>query len=349
MSNFPISVDTDGSLFLAVDNLKTILTNNIDASTFTIPVVTTSGFPDIGFVTIPVNTDITLSEKIKYISKTLTEFNAIQRGSGNTLAAGHLAGTDVLHAIVANHHNELKNAIFALEQFVGISGSENFVPQDAFGNVSIAGTTSFGNNITVIGQALVSQLLTAGSGLITGELTVSSGIFIKSLTVSGVPVVTETAVLQSAYDAGDGTITTSVGKPVIITEGAFTQSLTISGIAVNLFPVKGILSFITPIITGKGSNKEIDQSFNTRSLIRKLKVFPEQQAVNSFVIEFFKNGLFGVDKLEYKATASGVYIDNVVWFHEDEDQTSNIHFKLTNNSNTDSKFTVELLAEEFSK
>jgi len=119
-------------------------------------------------------------------------------------------------------------------------------------------------------------------------------------------------------------------------------------IILDSFPRKGTVSFTTLTVAGSGGIRTNDEAFNNRSLIRKLTVTPAQPAVNSFVIEFFKSGSFSAGKLEYKATASGTFVDNDVWFHEDEDQVSEVHLKLTNNSIADSTFTVELSAEEFS-
>ena len=119
-------------------------------------------------------------------------------------------------------------------------------------------------------------------------------------------------------------------------------------IILNSFPRKGTTSFTTPTVAGSGGIRTTDEAFNNRSLVRKLKVTPTDPTIDSFVIEFFKTGGFSADKLEYQATASGTFIDNDVWFHEDEDQVSEVHMKVTNNSLTDSTFSVQLSAEEFS-
>jgi len=148
MVNFPNSFDTDGTLFIAVNNLRTTLTSSIDASTLTIPVVTTSGFPDVGFITILSDeNDITQAEAIAYNSITSTTFSATQRGAGNTPALPHDSGDNVDLTIVAAHHNELKDAVIELEHFVGVSGSANFLRVDstALGDlvdVTTAGATS---------------------------------------------------------------------------------------------------------------------------------------------------------------------------------------------------------------
>ncbi|KKL75009.1 hypothetical protein LCGC14_2059180, partial [marine sediment metagenome] len=86
------------------------------------------------------------------------------------------------------------------------------------------------------------------SGTLTldgGELVAPTGTFSTSLTISGVPVATGTAVdtLQDVYDAGDGTISTTGGKPFELTgtgeltavTGTFTTGLTVGGGSTNIF------------------------------------------------------------------------------------------------------------------
>ncbi len=291
MVNFPVSFDDDTTLFVAVNNLRTQLTSSIDASTLTIPVTSTTGFPSTGFISILTGTDITLTEAIKYTSLTSTQFNASERGAGGTTAATHQINDNVDFTIVASHHNELKDAVLELEQFVGVSGSENFLRINDSGNVFIPGTLNVDGSVGLAGDLVVS----------------GTGAFTTSLTISGVPVSTGT----------------------------------------SIFPRKGFVSFTTPVAAGSGGTVSDDESFNNRSLVRKTKVTPAEAGVDSYLVEFFKDSTLSADKLEYQATGSGTFIDNDVWFHEDEDQLFEIHYKLTNNSVTDSTFTVELTAEEF--
>ena len=175
--NYPNSLDDDSSLFVAVNNLRTTLTSDIDDSQLTIPVVTTAGFPNSGFITILSNPDdITQAEAIRYEGVTPTTFSGTERGAGGTAAFSHGAGTSVDLTVVADHHNVLKDAVIELEKFVGVSGSENFLPQDQFGNVTIQG------DLTVVSG-------TFDNLAVQEPFTTSSGVFIDSLTVSGTPVV----------------------------------------------------------------------------------------------------------------------------------------------------------------
>lgn len=118
-------------------------------------------------------------------------------------------------------------------------------------------------------------------------------------------------------------------------------------VTINQFPEKATKSFTTPIVFGGGSATTINESFNNRCLVRKLRVVPTNTSVNNYVIEFFKSGSFAAAKLEYQATANGEFVDNDVWFHEDEDLAQELHLKITNNSGFSSTFTVELTQEVF--
>ncbi len=364
MVNFPVSLDDDTTLFIAVNNLRTELTSSIDASTLTIPVTTTAGFPSTGFVGILTGTDITQTEAIKYTSIASTQFNASERGADGTTAVIHDAGDNVDFTIVASHHNEIKDAILELEQFVGVSGSENFLQvntlQDAYDTgdgtifrssdkpVVVSGELGDSSpaDLFVIGSGIYTALLAIGDpeagpftaidpfAVITDTILATIGDFADVLTVSGIPVAT-------------GTL-----DPLVVGTIAVSDSMTVSGEPVStgtaIFPRKGSTSFATLTVAGAGGTRSDDEPFNNRSLVRKTKVTPTATGIDSYVVEFFKDSTFAADKLEYQATGSGTFIDNDVWFHEDEDQLFQIHYKLTNNSLTDSIFTVELTAEEFS-
>ena len=113
------------------------------------------------------------------------------------------------------------------------------------------------------------------------------------------------------------------------------------------FTKKGTKNIVTLSVNDSGGIRQIDSSFNNRSLIRKLKVTPALAEVDSYVVEFFRSDSFASNTLEYQATGNGTLIDNETWYHEDEDGTSELHLKITNNSITPSTFTVELTQEEF--
>ena len=118
-------------------------------------------------------------------------------------------------------------------------------------------------------------------------------------------------------------------------------------VEISNLPQKETKSFTTTAIGDSGGSNQSNETFNNRSWVRKLKVTPTDGSVNSFLIEFFSDSTFSAAKLEYQATASGTFIDNAGWFHEDEESAEELHLKLTNNSLATSTFTIELTAEVF--
>lgn len=118
-------------------------------------------------------------------------------------------------------------------------------------------------------------------------------------------------------------------------------------VEISNLPQKGTKSFTTTAVSNSGGFSDFNETFNNRSWVRKLKVTPTDPSVNSYLIEFFHDGSFSGPKLEYQATASGTFIDNAGWFHEDEESAEELHLRITNNSLTTSTFTVELTAEVF--
>lgn len=110
MAIFPLNVSTDTNLYVAVNNVSTVLTDNpLTAGAVTVNVSSTATFPASGIITINL-------EAIFYAAKTATSFTGCIRGFDGTVAATHSVGTSVFHDIPAAHHNVLKDEIKAIEQ-----------------------------------------------------------------------------------------------------------------------------------------------------------------------------------------------------------------------------------------
>lgn len=346
MPNFPGSIDDDVSLFLAANNARTSLTSNISDSDLTIPVVTTSGFPNTGFLTILSDPDdITKAEAISYVGVTLTTFSGVLRGAGGTTAASHGSLDNVDLTVIAEHHNELKDAVIALETFVGTTSAEKFLPQDTSGNVLITGTLNVPDTITA-GISLTISGVPVTTGTIGDPFVLPDDITVSGI-VAGSGIFTDLVIATGTV--GELTVT----GDLIGFDGSFTNSLTVSGIPVvvgePLFPNKETISFTTVTVAGQGGSENINEpGFNIRSLVRKLKVTPTDFTVEAFQIDFYINSSFAENKLEYRATATGTFIDNATWFHEDEDSIGELHLRIINNATNDSTFTIELTSEAFS-
>lgn len=234
---FPSGFDTDTSLFLAVNNKRTRLTSNITDTTTTIPVITTSGFPSTGFVTILTGTDVTKAEAIAYSGTGSTTFLNAERGADGTVALPHNANDNVDLTIVSRHHNNMKDAVIQLEQFVGVSGNENFLRVDDSGNVTISGNFDF-----------------KMSGAISGTVTVGE---IPTMAAPNVP-----------FDLEDGTFTTSSTAYVDITDSV-TAPLPVGHNLLIYGATAGTSAGTTPsvnlkcVFAGVDAGENSDRSFAT--------------------------------------------------------------------------------------
>jgi len=119
--NFPGSADDNSTLFEVINNLVTTLGANIDDVVTSIDLSDASLFPSTGgFFSIG-------TEVIHYESKTGNTMNVCTRGADDTTAVSHNIGDAVSMRVIAIHHNRLKDAIIALEDWAialgGGSGS----------------------------------------------------------------------------------------------------------------------------------------------------------------------------------------------------------------------------------
>lgn len=112
MATFPGAVSTDSDLYIAVNNKTTQLTDNpLTIGATTANVVSTAGFPTVGFISID-------GEIIKYSGLTGTSFTGLTRGQDGTSAAAHVQNSQVYHNVIAIHHNVLKDEIKAEQLFI---------------------------------------------------------------------------------------------------------------------------------------------------------------------------------------------------------------------------------------
>ncbi len=235
--NFPSSLDDDNSLYIAVNNLRTQLTGNITDAVTTIPVITTVGYPDVGFITILTGADITQAEAIAYSGTDGLNFLNAERGADGTPALQHSANDNVDLTIVARHHENVKDAIIEIERFIGVSGSENFVPFVG-GNVVLPGTLSVQDTLTVSGGATFCFVTVTGTLSVTGLASFDEVILTGNLDMQGnllqsagvaavqdaVPVVVATGLLWFDTDAVGG----SPSDPNLPAGGIFAATVSTS-------------------------------------------------------------------------------------------------------------------------
>jgi len=112
---YPTGIDANDNLLEVKDKKQTALSDPLTIGELVeIVVASTSGFPDIGYLTID-------NEVIKYDAKEATKFKTLTRGCQSTSAAAHLKGSKVYLNVLAIHHNILKDTIIKIEQELGIS------------------------------------------------------------------------------------------------------------------------------------------------------------------------------------------------------------------------------------
>lgn len=143
-AKWPSAVATDADLYTAVNLLQTTLSGNINNSTTTVGLTSTTGFPTAGAVTID-------NEVIFYTGVSGSNLTGCTRGADGTSAASHNSGVPVGATIVAFHHNGLMAEIEAIETDLnarfGFGSTSIVVPSSvaftlaATTNQAILGTT----------------------------------------------------------------------------------------------------------------------------------------------------------------------------------------------------------------
>lgn len=190
-TNWPSTISSDTNLLIAVNNCGTLLTANTTSGAGTISVADTTCFPTAGYVTIE-------DEALLCTGKTATTFTGCTRGADGTTAASHTSGTVAFHAVIAAHHNVLKNELIAMSTYffqgsqvhidttsirLGISTGTPQAPLTVLGTGTaynlLASTSSLGSpvalgvtnaGVVAVGNSLTSPSIT-DSGLTSGRVT----------------------------------------------------------------------------------------------------------------------------------------------------------------------------------
>lgn len=108
-TQYPIGLDNDSTLFDLTDRATSFLSSGISNSDTTISLVNGSNFPS-GVQILTIDNELILCS-----SRTGNNFTAIARGFHGTSAASHLADTKVSLNWTAHHHNNIKDAVVAIE------------------------------------------------------------------------------------------------------------------------------------------------------------------------------------------------------------------------------------------
>ena len=129
VSNFPDSFDSNENLYLVHDSLRLRLAEDYNPGDTTI---TVEGDPDV-FLQFPNTGILTLTEQCSDIEERAISFYYTGKGT-NTFTGLSLLPTfpdvvkpkritNVTQNVMASHHNALKDALIAIENFVGVKGT----------------------------------------------------------------------------------------------------------------------------------------------------------------------------------------------------------------------------------
>jgi len=133
-SDFPTAFDTNENLFLVHDSLRVKLVEDYNPGDTEITVLGDAGvmdrFPDTGVITLTEQCSEPSIRAISlhYDSKTDTTFEGLELMPGFTDVVKPKSVTNVTMNVYADHHNAIKNAVIAIQQFVGLEGEEATSP-----------------------------------------------------------------------------------------------------------------------------------------------------------------------------------------------------------------------------
>jgi len=118
LSIYPLAFDSKDTLYDAKNNAESDLSHSLNFSADFILVSDTSSFPDAGLIRIE-------NEIIYYSEKSTGALRALKRGFAGSQQNQHPIGSKVSHAVMAEPHNSCKDAIFNIENFLGIQNNPN--------------------------------------------------------------------------------------------------------------------------------------------------------------------------------------------------------------------------------
>lgn len=133
-SNYPESFDSDDNLFLVHDSLRVRLSEDYEPGDTSIFIEGNeeiiSRFPPTGLITLTEQCSDIEERAISfyYASRTATSFDGLEILPGFTDVAKPKRITNVTQNVMAQHHNALKDALIAVQTFIGIQGTVDAEP-----------------------------------------------------------------------------------------------------------------------------------------------------------------------------------------------------------------------------
>lgn len=117
LSVFPEAQDSKETLYEAKNNAETVLTQSLSYNGKYIIVENNDGFPDQGLIKVGSGE----GELVYYALKAKGVFKGLIRGFAGSRQNPWPAGSSVGNAVMAEHHNAIKDAIIQIEKNIGVS------------------------------------------------------------------------------------------------------------------------------------------------------------------------------------------------------------------------------------
>jgi len=122
LSAYPVTVDTQETLYLVTNNAETQLTQTLPFLGQVIVVADTSAFPPMGILRIgPPAGESGNFELVYYAMKTSNTFQMLARGFAKSSRTSWPVGSNVLGVVGAETHNAIKDALINIENNLGVS------------------------------------------------------------------------------------------------------------------------------------------------------------------------------------------------------------------------------------
>lgn len=122
LSVYPQAIDDKDTLYDCRNNASTILSQSLSYNSKKIIVESTAGFPPSGMIRIGAAPgDSGAAELIFYASKSNNTFFELSRGHAGSRQNFWNKGANVSNAVMAEHHNAVKDAILNIETTLGTS------------------------------------------------------------------------------------------------------------------------------------------------------------------------------------------------------------------------------------
>jgi PKD repeat protein len=173
-SNYPAALDTDDNMFLVHDSLRVTLAQDYNPGDTSITVSgdleTMSRFPPTGLITL---TEQCSDPKLRAISfyykatDNLSTFSGLELLEGFTDNPKPALITDVTQNVMDKHHNSIKDAVIAIQQFAGKKGEVGTIPLEG----TMEARINYLRNLVLIPKAWMSANTTIGLVPFTVEFT----------------------------------------------------------------------------------------------------------------------------------------------------------------------------------